>query len=102
MVIYSVTVQVEGSIAAEWLEWMRSHHISDVLATGYFSGHRLQRLVHPETEDGHATFNIQYLCPSWDAYNNYQRLEAPRLQADHSTRYKDQFVAFRTLLEEVE
>ncbi|MBX3102126.1 MAG: DUF4286 family protein [Bacteroidetes bacterium] len=102
MVIYSVTVQVEGSIAEDWLQWMRAYHIPDVLATGYFTGHRIQRLVHPETEDGHATFNIQYLCRHWDDYNNYQRLEAPRLQAEHTERYRDRFVAFRTLLEEVE
>jgi len=31
----------------------------------------------------------------------YQKEFATALQADHSARYKDKFVAFRTLLEEV-
>jgi hypothetical protein len=32
----------------------------------------------------------------------YQEIEAPALQADHNQRYKDKFVAFRTILEEIE
>jgi hypothetical protein len=100
MLVYSVTVQVENAVAEEWLQWMRHHHIPDVLATGYFTGHRMLRLVYPEAEEGHVTYNIQYHCASWDDYNDYHRNDAPRLQQAHQDRYKDRFVAFRTLLEE--
>jgi hypothetical protein len=31
--------------------------------------------------------------------NTYQRDHAPRLQKEHSEKYKGKFVAFRTLLE---
>jgi len=35
-------------------------------------------------------------------YEKYQAQHAPALQADHTNKYKDRFVAFRTLLEIVE
>ncbi|MCE3006791.1 MAG: DUF4286 family protein [Bacteroidetes bacterium] len=101
MIVYSVTVMVEAGLADEWMQWMRDVHIPDVLATGYFTGHRLQRLVFPEPDEGQQTFNIQYFCESYEAYNCYQKEQAPRLQAEHNARYKDRFVAFRTLLEDL-
>ena len=49
-------------------------------------------------EAGVSTFNVQYECVSKDAYEAYVELHAPRLQSDHAMRYKERFVAFRTLL----
>lgn len=99
MIIYSVTVTIDKQIEANWLAWMRTKHIPDVLETGYFTESHLQRLIDPGPEEGLATFNIQYLCPSLERYFEYQNNEAPRLQAEHTERYKDKFVAFRTLLQ---
>jgi hypothetical protein len=38
---------------------------------------------------------------SWEKLDDYQKNFAPELQKAHTERYKDKFVAFRTLLEEV-
>lgn len=102
MIVYSVTVMLDEALLADWLLWMRGKHIPDVLATGYFTGHRLQRLVFPEPDEGQVTYNIQYLCNSYDEYNRYQKEEAPRLQAHHTDRYPQGVVAFRTLLEVID
>jgi hypothetical protein len=99
MIIYSVTVTLDKQIEANWLAWMRTKHIPDVLETGYFEEAHLQRLLDPGPEEGLVTFNIQYHCPSLERYFEYQKIAAPRLQAEHTERYKDQFVAFRTLLQ---
>ena len=37
MYIYNVTVSIEKSLADEWLTWMKTIHIPEVLATGYFN-----------------------------------------------------------------
>ncbi|MGA1435113.1 MAG: DUF4286 family protein, partial [Candidatus Kapaibacteriota bacterium] len=33
---YEVFMQVDSSIAEEWVEWMRTEHIPEVMQTGVF------------------------------------------------------------------
>lgn len=33
MIVYSVTVNIDSSIHEDWLAWMKSKHIPDVMAT---------------------------------------------------------------------
>ena len=35
-IIYNVTVNIDDSVHDEWLEWMQTQHIPDVMSTGYF------------------------------------------------------------------
>lgn len=100
MVIYNVTVQIEDAIREEWLDWMRTRHIPDVLATGLFARCNLMRVV--SDDDRTATFAIQYECPDLATLERYRTEFAPALQRDHTERYKDRFVAFRTVLERVD
>lgn len=100
MIIYNVTVKVEHDIHEDWLKWMREKHIPEVLGTGRFMENRMARVL-VDDEDG-ITYAIQYTCKDMATLEAYQRHEAPRLQAEHAERYKDKFVAFRTLLEVVE
>ena len=100
MIIYNVTVKVENDIHEEWLSWMKTKHIPDVLQTGYFSENRILKVLTGE-EDGH-TYSIQYKAPSMKHYELYQQLCAPALQQEHAEKYRNKFVAFRTLLQEIE
>jgi len=52
-------------------------------------------------DEGH-TYSIQYSCKSDEKLKMYFDMYAPKLQEEHEKRYKDKFVAFRTILEEVE
>jgi hypothetical protein len=100
MILYNVTVKLEREIENDWLQWMQNEHIPDVLATGFFSEHKVLRLVEPSEEDG-VTYAIQYFCENMDALRQYQREYAPALQAAHTNRFHGKFVAFRTLMEVV-
>jgi hypothetical protein len=100
MILYNVTVSIDPTIEHEWLGWMRSTHIPDVMATGFFKESRLSR-VHGE-EEGGVTYAITYLCFSEDHFTMYQSTHAPRLQREHATRYEGRFAAFRTMLSVVE
>jgi hypothetical protein len=99
MIVYNVTVKIDPTVHDEWLKWMRETHIPDVLATGLFEDNKMMRVLVDE-EDG-KTYSIQYRISSWEKLNSYQKEHAPRLQKEHTDRYKDKFVAFRTLLEEL-
>ncbi len=97
MIIYNVTVKVDHDVAEDWLDWMRNTHIPDVLATGLFTDHRICRVVQDDP-DG-MTYAIQYFCESMKNLQQYAAQHAKRLQDDHTERYKDKYVAFRTVME---
>lgn len=100
MILYNVTVSVDLSVAEEWLAWMRSKHIPDVMATGCFIESRISR-VHGE-EDGGLTYAITYLSPSQKMIDEYGVLHAAKLQKEHAERFAGRFAAFRTILSVIE
>ena len=98
MILYNVTVKIEHELHDDWLEWMRRVHIPDVMATGLFETYRLCKVL--GVDDAHGiTYAIQYACPDLETFMRYQEQHASRLQAEHAARYRDRYVAFRTLLE---
>lgn len=100
MILYNVTVSIDPGVREEWLDWMRSTHIPDVMATGHFKESRISR-VHGE-EEGGETYAITYLCYSEERYLIYQQEHALRLQQEHTARFSGKFAAFRTLLSVIE
>lgn len=101
MIIYNVTVNIDLSVHDEWMEWMRIEHIPEVMRTGFFTHNRMMRLLNEENNNG-VTYAIQYSCNSLNDYETYRERFAPALQKKHAEKFKDKFVAFRTLLEVVE
>ena len=99
MIIYNVTVNIDDSVHDEWLKWMKEKHIPDVLATGYFIENKICRIL--VNEEAGTSYSIQYTCKNMEELNEYQAKHASRLQKEHAEKYKDKFVAFRTLLEVV-
>lgn len=100
MYIYNVTVNLDNSIKDEWLQWMRSTHIPDVMSTGCFVSCRICKLL--GVPDEGATYSIQYFFNAIYDMNRYQQKHAPRLQQEHKVRYGEKALAFRTLLEIIE
>jgi len=80
---------------------MQTKHIPDVMETGMFLSHRLARMIDPVDADGF-TYAVQYYAEGIHKIKRYQDVYASKLQQEHTNRYKDKFVAFRTLLKIVE
>ena len=99
MILYNVTVNVDDDVHDEWLQWMKTKHIPDVLATGLFLDNKLFRI---KSDDGGHSYSIQYFLRSMDDYEKYQNEFVAKFQDEHSTKYKDKFAAFRTIMELVE
>lgn len=100
MIIYNVTVNIENSVREEWLNWMQSKHIPDVMATGLFVESRMLRLIGDE-DSGGTTYAIQYTAKDMGDYLRYRDEFAPALQRDAMDLFGDKFTAFRSLLETV-
>ena len=100
MIIYNVTVKVDWAIHEEWLRWMKEEHIPDVLSTDLFIENAIYRLMDQEELDG-VTYAIQYKCQSINDLKLYQSKYAVGLQQKHQEKYKDKFIAFRTVMEQI-
>lgn len=101
MYIYNVTVNVDESILSDWLNWMKSEHIPDVMSTGRFIEHRFLKLLSVQEDETGSTYAIQYLAETLGHIEAYLHTEAPALQKKHLDRYQTRVMAFRTVLEEV-
>ena len=98
MVLYNVTVKIDKSAENEWLQYMKNEHIPDVMATGHFTGYRMSKLL-GQPDDDDPTYVFQYECESLHKLNHYQLHFSPALQEEVQKKFKDRFVAFRTVME---
>ena len=103
MILYNVTISIDQSVHDEWLAWMKSVHIPAVMNTGCFTECKMLRVLgdDPEQTGGGHTYAVQYSCNSMDDFIHYEKTFADPLRKEHAEKYKDKFVAFRTLLERV-
>lgn len=101
MYIYNVTIKIDHARADEWLEYMKAKHLPDVMATGCFLSYRLSRLLDEGDLEG-ITFTIQYTCDDLNDFLKYKQIHAADLQREHSEKFGNDFVAFRTVMEVLE
>jgi hypothetical protein len=102
MIIYNVTLNVDESIHDEWMIWMHSTHVPEVMATGKFHSFNMLRLLTRQSDETGETYAIQYKASSIEDYMAYQEQFAPALQQKTIEKYGNKILAFRTLMEEVE
>jgi uncharacterized protein len=93
-VMYEVRVRVDRGIAGEWLAWMESVHIPEIMATGCFRRCTVQRAP-DDIDDGREPFLLEYLARSPEAYERYRTAHAPSIQQAHAERYAGRFAATR-------
>lgn len=100
MYIYTVAVTIDAEVEQDWLNWMQTTHIPDVMETGYFTEYELLRQVELETTAGKA-YQIRYSCLNLDDLYEYWAKCAPQLQADHTNRYQCRFTASRAVFQQL-
>ncbi len=95
-VIYNVTLAVSQEIEKEWVEWMRTTHIREILKTKLFTKATFTKLVNEDT------YAVQYLAKSHDDYQEYINKYAAFLRDKTFQKFGDKVLAFRTVLEVIE
>ena len=99
--LYNVTIQIEHSVHDDWLAWMKRVHMPAMIDTGFFEEYTISRLMGNDETDGF-TYSIQYLAPSFSAYQEYQEKQAAAMQKSHDQNFKDKYVAFRSIMKVIE
>ncbi|RAR48006.1 DUF4286 family protein [Flavobacterium lacus] len=97
MILYNVTINIEQSVHDQWLHWMQSKHIQDVLATGKFTSARMVKVL--VEEEGSTTYSIQYTAENKEKLDRYYLEDAPRLRQEGLALFADKMLAFRTELQ---
>jgi hypothetical protein len=82
MVIYEITAVVQADLIKDYEKYMRERHISDLLATGYFSGAVL-------TRSAEGRYRIQYRAHDQAALDEYLEREAERLRTDFVAHFPE-------------
>lgn len=100
MILYNITTNVTPDIEGDFIEWMKSIHIPEVLETGIFFEHKFYKLLH-ESDDGSINYSIQFFTESMEKMMEYEHRHAPALRAKTLARYQDKAISFRSLLETV-
>lgn len=100
MYLYNVTVGIDKSAEGAWLDYMRTTHIPDVMATGMFSQARMYRIL-DGNEDNTTSYSVQYLATSIENVQQFLEEHGPGIIDAHRERFRDKHVAFMTLLEEI-
>ncbi|EGV43737.1 DUF4286 family protein [Bizionia argentinensis JUB59] len=101
MIIYNVTINVDPSIHTEWLSWMKTIQIPQVLATGNFKEAKFSKIL-IEEDLGGITYSVQYRAHSRESLENYYQNHADNLRLEGLNKFADKTLAFRTELEIIE
>lgn len=51
MIIYNVTIKIENDVHDEWVNWMKTVHIPEVMETGFFLENRFAKILVDDEED---------------------------------------------------
>ena len=98
MIIYNVTINIHESVHNQWLSWMQTKHIPEILATGKFSSARIVKVL-IEEEMGGTTYSVQYTTDSKATLQKYYDEDAPAFREEGLQLFGDKMLAFRTELE---
>lgn len=100
MFIYNVTTHVEPNIEKQWLDWMNSDHLPQMLKTGKFKKALIFKII-TEDDMGGVSYATQYHCESRIEFERYQKEDADRLKNHTIQRFGEQILSFRTELEQI-
>ncbi len=96
-IVYSVTVKPDKDIESEYVHWLKSEHINEVLNTGCFDSYRFYKVLTEDETDG-ASYNIQYTTTEMSRYFDYINTYATNMRSKGKEKFGEKFHAFRTVL----
>ena len=94
MLTYQVKIRVQKSVEPEWLHWMKTEHVPDVIATGLV---RSFQLLKPKSSEQVYVFHYHFGSPQ--DLERYQRDFAPALKDHPHQKFPNQFEAEREVFQ---
>lgn len=101
MILFSLTVNIDNEIEAEWLEWMRQTFIPNIWLTGLFDEKRFLRLISND-EQGGLTYSLQLTIENLSKYGEFEKHHLQDFRGMLYGKYAGRLVDFHTILEKVD
>ncbi|WAC10407.1 DUF4286 family protein [Dyadobacter pollutisoli] len=99
MIIYNITINISYEAEKDWLHYMKTIHIPEILLISAVMDCRLLRLL-TEIENEGATYTSQFTFRTMEDFLAYQTHHQDPFLERHHALFNGQYVSFRTLLEE--
>ena len=89
---------VAHEIHDEWITWMKTVHIPEMMATGLFERNQMLRLLEVDEQEG-ITYALQMYCSLIESYKSYISNNAPALRLKANQKWGEKVLGYRTLME---
>jgi len=98
--IYNVTVKVDHLIHDNWLDWMKSTYLPEVMDTGCFKRFQFVRLLEMEESDG-LTYATQYYAEDLESCQSFIQQYEPALRKASFEKWGNSLMEFASLMQVV-
>lgn len=98
MIIYTVDLEVEAAIAAEYLAWLQRHVQEMLTLPGFLAAEIFQR-IEPAPAEGRASYCVHYRLRDRDAFDQYLTTHASRMREQSLLAFGSRVRAGRGLLQ---
>lgn len=97
MIVYNITYAIPHVLYDDWMNWMRTTHIPEIMSTGHFKHFQIMQLMDVDETEG-VTIAVQFHAKSESCYNTYLTEYAPALRLKASSVWGDKIPGFSTKL----
>ncbi len=97
MILFNITIILDDEIHNEWLHWMKTRQIPDVMNTGCFVSNRLLNVLDSPNEG--VTYCVQYISDSLENLNEFKQKHEHMIQANMPEQFNNKLVLFPTVME---
>ena len=95
MITYQVKISVDARIEEDFIQWMKTQHVPDVIATGLIKSFQI---LQPQIGEEHCYY-FHYHFTNQQDFDQYTKVFGPKLKADVLERYPNQFEAQRQVFD---
>ena len=97
MILFNVTIILDEEIHLEWLNWMKTKQIPDIMNTECFLSNRLLKVVDSPNEG--VTYCVQYISDSLENLNEFRQKHDQLIQGNMPEQFNNKLVVFPTVME---
>ena len=97
MILFNITIILDNEIHNEWLHWMKTRQIPDIMNTGCFVSNRLLHVLDSPNEG--VTYCVQYISDSLEKLNEFKQKHDHSIQAKLPEQFNNKLVLFSSVME---
>ncbi len=98
--IYNITTKVTKDIQADWLQWLKEIHSTNIIATGCFTSVTIAQLKDIDDSEG-PTYVAQYFTDEKSKIETFIALYLEAFNEEAFARWGNKFISFRTTMQVV-